>query len=199
MVDEAVAHDRAESGSVLPVWRECERDLTTRFQPRIDDVSTESTAALLAKQYRAGLARDPRESSRAGASPYEEPSEWWRTEVQIVVGSTGKILSARLVRPSGRARLDVAALDAVRAAVEAHPPSSGKRRTTARFGVESAVSVIPPEVDAFSLPGTTRPVGAVLKLGRVQFDETTGHVSKPDYLLKRVLRTRVTLLSVAPE
>jgi TonB family protein len=198
-IDEAVARERAESGNVPPVWRDCERDAALRFNPKTDDVSPRTVATLLLEQYRSGLAHDPRAALRAGVSPYEQPAEWQRIEIEVAVDATGKIIRARVVLPSGRARLDAAALAAVRAAVEDHPPSSANRRVTVRFLVEAGVAVIPPEVDGMSLPGTTRPNGAVLKLGQIQFDETTGRVSKPDYLLKKVLHTRIKLLGIASE
>jgi TonB family protein len=170
-----------------------ERILGTQFQPKLDDVTTKTAAQLLLAQYRAGVRRDVAQAAAEGRSVYEEPAEWRRTEVAVDVDATGKLIDARVVTPSGSSHLDALALDAVRATIAAAPPRTGKR-SGVRFAIESAVSVMPPEVSAIGVAGPARQNGAALKLGKLRFDETTGRVSHPDFILKKTLQTRVKLI-----
>lgn len=199
---EAAGANRARSGAIAPVWRDVERALQTQFQPAAADVTSRSTAQLLLAQYRAGLGRDPRQPANLGISAYNQPAEWQRSEVEVVVGDAGQLVDARILVPSGRAQLDQLALAAARAAVAAHPPRANTPSAPAaksqrvRFAVESGVSVMPIDAAPLAMPGTTQPNGAVVNFTKMHFDESRATVSKPDYIGHATVHTRVTLLGV---
>jgi hypothetical protein len=204
LVDEAAAAERARSGTVASAWRDVERELRTQFQPLPAEVTSRSPAQLLIAQYRVGLGRDPREAERTGISAYDQPAQWQRTEIEVLVDDAGQLREARVVLPSGRAHLDKLALDAARAAVAAHPPrlepspplQPGKKQRRMRFAVESGVSVMPPDAAALPMPGSTRPNGATVNFARVRFGEENAHVGKPDFVGHQTVHTRITLIGV---
>ncbi len=199
---EAAGVDRARSGALAPAWRDVERALQAQFQPAAADVTSRSTAQLLLAQYRAGLGRDPRQPANLGVSAYDQPAEWQRSEVEVVVGDAGQLVDARILVPSGRAQLDQLALAAARAAVAAHPPrvttpsAPAAKSQRVRFAVESSVSVMPIDAAPLAMPGTTQPNGAVVNFTKMHFDESRATVSKPDYIGHATVHTRVTLLGV---
>ncbi|HEX4456402.1 MAG TPA: TonB family protein, partial [Polyangia bacterium] len=197
---EAAASDRARSGALAPAWRDVERALRTQFQPVAADVTSRSSAQLLLAQYRAGLGRDPRDPANLGISAYDQPAEWQRTEVEVLVDEHGQLRDARVLVPSGRAHLDQLALDAARAAVAAHPPRpephvAGKRQRV-RFAVESGVSVMPIDAAPLPMPGGTQPNGAVVNFTKMHFDEARATVTKPDYIGHATVHTRITLSGI---
>jgi TonB family protein len=139
------------------------------------------------------------EQIREAQSRFEEPGEWRRTEIEVLVDADGTLLDIRAVSPSGRAQLDTLALEAVRQAVSTRPPRAGARRTRARFLVEAGVSITLPQTMSMVDPGGGQQTGAVLKLFSLSFDESTGKVSSFDHPFKKHVRTRVSLSYVAPE
>jgi TonB family protein len=207
---EATGDERLKSGRVPPRWREAERRLATGFAPEIDDVNDDNVGKQFLKQWLSHATSGPARSSEddlarsgagtprgldpstesggflgwgaGGATPASAaPSYRLRTEVEVVVGADGRVISSRLVARSGRRKFDQSALEAVRQAVENGGALDEGAAVVTRWAVEAWVKVAPPApVAGFS------------------FDETTGKVNG-SYPLKKQVQTKIALLSVTPQ
>lgn len=203
LVDELAAGERART--IDPAWRGVERAVVDGFHPPREAVTTRTNLQLLVAQYREALRRGA-PNGRFGAG---DPAEWTRVEVEARVDGNGKLLEARVVSPSGRAPLDALALEAVRAALGAHPaaPTVAAGAARVRFAVAAAVAITPPESSALIPTNEGASHAAGIKLGRWHFDETRtkardeprGKTHDLDWVLEQNVLTDVKIIGVTRE
>ena len=221
-LSDAAGEERARAGSLAPHWRDIERQVDARFHPAVEQVTDAGSGAMLLQQYRRGLAAAPTTDPSAGARAptsagglshwedvqqqirdgqrrFAEPGDWRRVEVEVRLDGEGRRVDARVVATSGRRALDGAALEAVRRAAELRPERDPRGPVRARFVVEAAVSIEPPQVSLTVDPLTGKPEGGVMvKLFGLSFDESSGKIGG-QHVLRRTVHTRVRLTSVTPE
>jgi TonB family protein len=217
---DAVARERATSGNVAPRWREIERKLSQSFHPPLAVVKQENVVKAFAHQVlRSWLDGDPRvgpvprgvdpsvetppgvppglnlrtmptEQALAVQARWGEPASWLRVEVEVTLDDDGSILSARVLRPSGRRLFDRTALAAVEDAIRAGGAPEEHRVVVTRWLVEAAVAVAPPTSIGF------------------RFDES-GHLDPgahgwrkyiaPTYPMQQSIRSHVSLVAIEPQ
>ncbi|MSP61478.1 MAG: energy transducer TonB [Myxococcales bacterium] len=193
--DQATGEERARSGRIPPRWREAERRMDTDFRPPralVTDAGAGETflKQVLAARPRGGDTRrgvDP--SVEAANLPYAQAlaataatgaaASWVRAEIEVVIDESGRVVSARVLSPSGRRKFDQAALEAVRKAIDGHGALDEKTAVVTRWAVEASMAVAPPTSLGFG------------------FDESSGRVAG-SYPMKKEVKTRVALLSVSP-
>jgi TonB family protein len=124
----------------------------------------------------------------------DQPARWYETDIEAAVDAAGALLAARVAASSGRGGLDEAALAAVRAAIVAQPVRDPRGPTVARFRVAAARAVRLPRTNPVLRRG--RLVGLSPQVP-IAFDEVRGE-AHPITPFAEEVRTRVTLLSVAP-
>ena len=125
------------------------------------------------------------------------PRDWRTIEVEVRVGGDGSFESARVTMPSDNARLDAAALAAVKQAIEQHPIAKADDLRVARFRVSAARMVVPLDVGPASAPESKARVRGIIPKIRFHFDETTGKINAEKPFSQRV-QTDVQLLSLTP-
>ena len=200
--------ERVAHGSVAPIWRAVERGIAARFQPSVKAIADGPRFVAAARQLGAARPRTrPGEPTPrtfedevsaqilACQDAFDEPARWRQLVIEVAVDAEGVLGSAEVVLPSGSARLDQAALDAVRAAASAQPLRDPRGPVVARFRVEAARAVPLPRLTPVFKPGTGR-VQDMLPMMPFRFDESARRASLRAPLSDGV-RTRVTLLSVA--
>jgi TonB family protein len=201
------------TGTVAPAWRDAERRIGERFHPSVRLIGDGPRALAAAKQAvlvkpttapatvrlampDRSLEEEVRDQILACQEAADAPAGWHEAEVETTVDGDGALVDARVLRSSGRAQLDAAALEAVRAAFAVGPVRDPAGRSKALWRVGAARAVRLPR---FSPTFSARP-GRVAGLAPqlpFRFDETTGKVS-PVVPLSQEVRTRVELLYVVP-
>lgn len=135
--------------------------------------------------YRLGMAA---QQQKAVLDAWKKPASWRRTEVELVMTTSGEVESVTVVASCGAAKLDRLAAAAVEQAARTRSgPYTGKRAVT-RWAVESAYVANPPNQIGFSFDET----GLVRKNAR----GIRKYLSDPLYLVGGHIETRVTLLSL---
>jgi TonB family protein len=209
-----VGVDAARSGRVAPVWRDVERQIDQRFNPTVEEITRDPAAKTLSRQllqarpqsgpvprgYDASrqITSSPRDfagyrAEQVGAArrAYEEPRGWQRVEIDAEIDGDGRIRDLRVAAPSGMRVFDRKAMDAVRAALEAHPPRDG--HALVRWAVEAAAGMKLPAVGVITDEVSGRAVGGGVGVG-VSADKN-GRLQL-DVPLTRQVHTRVTLLAI---
>jgi len=215
---DSAAENRARSGSVAPRWREAERRVTEGFHPPLDLVKQDDVGKTYAKQVfeswrdgppkggdlprgidpsaplpgvspganLGGLALDQAVASQQATG---RPQGWLRTEVEVVIDEAGRVVSAKVLHPSGRRRYDRAAVDAVTKAIGAGGAPEDKRAVVTRWSVEATLAVAPPTSLGFGFDesGALHPGAS----GARKYVDGV-------YPMKQEVKTRVALLSVRP-
>lgn len=195
MLSQVTGHNDVHQGKVPPAWRDAERKMAALFQPSIDMVSDDNAG-------KAWIGEWLRSHPEGGTTPrgVDQTTEiagqryaqvfgfsggsnalpWRRTEIEATIDADGTLLSLRVAVPSGRRRLDAAALEAVRRALGSRELRDPRGRVTSRWSIEAALAVAAP---------------TAIGLG---FDETTGKVNGV-YPMKKQISTRVSLLWLRSE
>ena len=204
------AFDLTPAPSELQVpaaWRDVERDTGAGFHPSATVVGARPAATLMVKQLAGALAqeraideghgdpsitmaREPGAELRRRME--EEPVEWMRTDVEVVVGKSGELESIVVATPSGKRELDEEAVRAVRRAVTRLRPR-GKSGATVRFSCEAGVVATPPILGLAQ--GDPRGQGVTAAM-RIHFDETTKKVEPLIPFVRRVV-TRIRISDYA--
>lgn len=151
--------------------------------------------------FRTGLAA---QQSKAVVDAWKKPASWRRTEVELVISSTGEIESLRVSDSCGVKKLDAQAVEAVaRAAGKLGAAYRGKRTITT-WAVESAYAANVPVGASVDEIGTGAVIGGIQ--AGFRFDETGlgrknarglgKYLSDPEYLVGGQIHTRVSLLSL---
>lgn len=214
-----LASQRAASGNVAPRWRELERKLSQTFHPPVDVVKQENRAKAFAHQVlrswldgppQAGpVARGadssvqtppgvaegsnlrslPMEQALAVQARWAEPATWLRVEIEVLVDDEGRVVHARVTRPSGRRAFDHLALEAVEEAIRAGRAPEEKRTMLTRWSVEAAVAVAPPTGVGFHFDesGSTTPGAKGIRK----------YVSGT-YPFQQTVQSRVSLIAIEP-
>jgi TonB-like protein len=217
MVGDLVGRERVQSGNVPSRWRDVERHLVQTFHPPLAVVKQESVLKALGHQVlRSWLDGPPhvgpvprgvdasvqtllgtpeglnvrslpQDQALAVQARWGDPAVWLIVEVEVVIDDAGQVISARVVRPSGRRLFDRTALAAVEDAVRAGGVAGEHRAIRSRWIVEASVAVAPPTAIGF------------------RFDET-GHLDPSatgirryvggTYPLQQSVRTHVSLSSI---
>ena len=193
---EASSAERLKSGNVAPRWREAERSAQLGFHPAAGDVSDDDSVRGFLKQWMnstpTGGGPTPRgvDPSReggfigmggpgAGGSMEFKDVGHTTTEVEAIIAADGTLVSAKVIRRSGRRRFDQQALDLVKkACVAGGGPLDEKKEMVTHWSVEAWLNITPP-APALGL----------------SFDESTGRLGA-NYPMKKNVQTRVKLISI---
>jgi TonB family protein len=185
------------AGRASPAWREVERQIGAVFHPTLDQITRETSAETLIKQFLGAKPEPTRadgtsatrgEQAAAARQAYEQPHSWKRVEIESEVDN-GSLIDLRVVFPSGQKELDRAALAAVKTAIERRPPRDGHE--IARWAVEASPAMKLPPVGALVDEVSGRAVGVGVGF-LPSFDEH----GRPEWPFQRTVHTRITLLSV---
>jgi hypothetical protein len=215
VTDEAGA-TRVAAGAVPPEWRIAERGVRELFQPSLAIVADGSAPRALAEQ----VLRNPAEAGPAPRTQRpapeldrdreldldeqieatqratRQPARWRVVEIEARLDGAGGLESARVVAPSADARLDDAALGAVREAIARHPVARADGLRVARFRIAAARVVTPLDVSPLVAPAAPPRVRGLMPKVRFQFDEVRGGM-KAEKPYTQEVRTDVKLVSLA--
>ncbi|HEY7956117.1 MAG TPA: TonB C-terminal domain-containing protein [Polyangia bacterium] len=216
LVGRLVGHERVESGAVRPRWRDAERRLTETFRPPLALVKQESVGKMfvhqLLRELREGpppagkvaravdasrlnvlgvsdgtnLPSLPQEQQQAMQAAMGRPASWLSTEVEAVIDGAGKIVSLRVVVPSGRRKYDRAVLEAVKQAIKDRGALDEPGPVVTLWAVDASVSVAPPTGVGFTFDES----------GRLQPGATgVRKYLRFNYPMQQTVKTRVKLLA----
>ncbi len=218
-VADAGARERAESGNVPPRWRGVERTLTQEFHPPLALVKQEGVVKAFAHQVLRswldgppttgpvprgvdpsvdtppgvppglGIRTTPTEQALAVQARWGAPATSLAVEVEVTLDADGKVVAARVTRPSGRRAFDRTALAAVVEAIGKGGAPDEKCTVVTRWRVDAAVAVAPPTA-----------IG-------LRFDET-GHLDPNAtgwrryaggvYPMQQTVQSHVSLIAIEP-
>jgi hypothetical protein len=128
----------------------------------------------------------PQEQQQAMQAAMGRPASWLSTEVEAVIDGAGKIVSLRVVVPSGRRKYDRAVLEAVKQAIKDRGALDEPGPVVTRWAVDASVSVAPPTGVGFTFDES----------GRLQPGATgVRKYLRFNYPMQQTVKTRVKLLA----